>query len=55
MKKIYMKPTMQVVMLRHQSHILQNSPFNLQGTTISRYSSTEDKITDDDDLDDVIF
>lgn len=46
---------MQVVMLRHQSHILESSPYSLEGTKLDRYSSSEDKITDEDNIDDVIF
>ena len=47
MKKEYMKPAMQVVMLQHQSYILTGSP------SVTSLSGTPEGIDlDDDGLDD---
>ena len=46
MKKQYMKPTMQVVMLQHQHQLLAGSPYDSMSKLLDTY--------DDDDDDDII-
>ena len=40
MKKNYQKPTMNVVQLQHQGHILQGSPYSME--TTGRRNQLED-------------
>ena len=42
-RKNYEKPTMQVVQLRHQSHILAGSPYETTGTGGTSINAMDDE------------
>ena len=46
MKKEYMKPTMRVVKIQHQHHLLAGSPYDSVSTPLDTYDAPEDVITD---------
>jgi len=46
MKKQYMKPTMQVVKIQHQHHLLAGSPYDDIKSPLDTYDDSEDVITD---------
>ena len=50
MKKEYTKPTMTVVALKHQSHILAGSPYGDQSSPLDLYNDPEDVIDDKGDI-----
>ena len=50
MKKEYTKPTMTVVALKHQSHILAGSPYDNVTSPVQTYDDPEDAITDKNDI-----
>ena len=49
-KKAYMKPTMTVVALKHQTHILAGSPYDGLTNPVSTYNDDEDVIEDKGDI-----
>ena len=46
MKKEYMKPTMRVVKIQHQHHLLAGSPYDNIKAPLDVYDDPEDVITD---------
>ena len=50
MKKEYIQPTMTVVALKHQTHILAGSPYDSLTTPVSTYNADEDVIEDKGDI-----
>ena len=48
MKKVYMKPAMRTVKLRHQ-HIICTSPGGYDSKTLGSYRGGDDTVTDDDE------
>ena len=45
-KKDYEKPTMRVVKIQHQHHLLAGSPYDSVSTPLDTYDAHEDVITD---------
>ena len=45
MKKEYIQPTMRVVALKHQTHILAGSNYDNVSTPVDTYDKPEDEIT----------
>ena len=45
-KKDYEKPTMRVVKIQHQHHLLAGSPYDDIKSPVETYDSDEDVITD---------
>ena len=50
MKKEYIQPTMRVVTLKHQTHILAGSPYDSQQSPVQTYDAPEDVITEKGDV-----
>ena len=50
MKKEYIQPTMRVVALKHQTHILAGSPYDGLQSPVSTYDDPEDVIEDKNDI-----
>jgi len=48
MKKVYMKPAMRTVKLRHQ-HIICTSPGGYDSKTLGSYRGSEDTVNDGDE------
>ena len=46
MKKEYIQPTMRVVALKHQTHILAGSPYDGLQSPVSTYDNDEDVINE---------
>ena len=49
MKKVYLKPAMRAVKLRHRQNLLVGSPGGYDGKTLRCYRDAEDIVTDDDE------
>ena len=46
MKKVYMKPAMRAVKLRHRQNLLVGSPNSMDGKTLGSYRGGDDTVTD---------
>ena len=49
MKKVYMKPAMRAVKLRHRQNLLVGSPGGMDNQTLRGYRGGDDTVTDDDE------
>ena len=49
MKKVYMKPAMRAVKLRHRQNLLVGSPNSMDGKTLGSYCGGDDTVTDEDE------
>jgi hypothetical protein len=44
MKKVYIKPEQQVILLRHRCHIMEGSPFQSLGSNLNENDDTTDDL-----------
>lgn len=49
MKKVYMKPAMRAVKLRHRQNLLVGSPGGYDGKALGGYRGGDDTVTDNDE------